>query len=686
MTVFKCKMCGGALEVKEGMTVCECEYCGSTQTVPQLDDEKKINLFSRANRLRSACEFDKASGIYEAIIADFPEEAEAYWGLLLCRFGIEYVDDPRTGKKIPTCHRSSFESIMDDQDFEMVMEYSDPTSRTVYRNEAKAIEKLRIGINEVSSKEAPYDIFICYKETDAMGERTLDSVIAQDVYDALVEKGYRVFFSRITLEDKLGEEYEPYIFAALNSSKVMLVFGTDYEYFNAVWVKNEWSRFLALIEKGEKKTLIPCFKGIDAYDMPKEFARLQAQDMGKVGSLQDLLRGIEKILGTRNGSNSNAAGTVISADGSALTQRGNMALEDGAFEEAEGYFERALDANPTDACAYLGKFLAYHRVSSLDELADTIWLEDNKEYKRAEQFADPALAKQLKEVRERNELMLYRLQFVDDIKKITEKKAEIEAFQLMAQRTNNAYEQALDLYDIVLKSKCITESKCKSYKRMAESQFFVLKYLYDCLEIRSLSEISEAAREIRSMFQPASLDRLVDAGFLEKYPEGYCWPGAKEERERILREKEEKKQSEARQKAAYDDACAEVGRQIQEEIDLRISQLSEEFDPRLNGIQRKINEEIAECTRQREIMQGQISDWRTQQSSLGIFKGKEKKALQAQIDEAQRRLSTIPTQQQIQDKYQPDIDRMNTDKNTEINRITAEVRSHYIMPKLEDFA
>ena len=30
--------------------------------------------------------------------------------------------------------------------------------------------------------------------------------------------------------------------------------------------------------------------------MPKEFAKLQAQDMGKVGAIQDLLRGIEKIL------------------------------------------------------------------------------------------------------------------------------------------------------------------------------------------------------------------------------------------------------------------------------------------------------------------------------------------------------------------------------------------------------
>ena len=42
------------------------------------------------------------------------------------------------------------------------------------------------------------------------------------VYDVLTQKGYCVFFFGITLEDKFGQEYEPYIFAALKSSKIML--------------------------------------------------------------------------------------------------------------------------------------------------------------------------------------------------------------------------------------------------------------------------------------------------------------------------------------------------------------------------------------------------------------------------------------------------------------------------------
>ena len=374
MAIIKCKMCGGDLDISEGLTVCECEYCGSKQTVPSADNEKKLTLFARANRLRLANEFDKAAGVYESIVADFPEEAEAYWGLVLCRYGIEYVDDPATGRKIPTCHRSSFESVMEDADFEQACENADGVARRQYRDEAKQIEELRKGIIEVSGKEAPYDIFICYKETDENGDRTLDSVLAQDVYDALTDKGYRVFFSRISLEDKLGTEYEPYIFAALNSAKVMLAFGTDYEYYNAVWVKNEWSRFLKLMASDKSKHLIPCYKGIDAYDMPKEFAKLQAQDMGKVGAMQDLLRGIEKLLPkgeqTQNEPQPQVIQQVVQSGGPNLTaqlKRGQQALEDRDWVKADEFFDKALDMDAECAEAFWGKALAAEKCSTGEE-------------------------------------------------------------------------------------------------------------------------------------------------------------------------------------------------------------------------------------------------------------------------------------------------------------------------------
>lgn len=405
MSLLKCKMCGAELTVNECESVAVCEYCGSKQTIPNVDDEKKMTVFSRANRLRFNCEFDKAAGVYESMVADFPEEAEAYWGLVLCKYGIEYVDDPATGNKVPTCHRSSFESVQDDANYEQTLENATPVARSVYRDEARQIEELRKNIVEVSSKEEPYDIFICYKETDENGDRTVDSVMAQDVYMSLTEKGYRVFFSRITLEDKLGQEYEPYIFAALNSAKVMLAFGTDYEHYNAVWVKNEWSRYLQLISRGERKVLIPCFKGIDAYDMPKEFARLQSQDMGKVGAVQDLLRGIEKIIPREKETVKevketvayrNMGGNAGNATSDTLLRRAFMYLEDGDWKNADEYCERVLDIIPECGEAYLGKLMAELKCKKRKMLADgTVIYADSNNYQKAVRFGSEELKREL---------------------------------------------------------------------------------------------------------------------------------------------------------------------------------------------------------------------------------------------------------------------------------------------------
>ena len=430
MAVMKCKMCGGDLNVTEGVSVVECEYCGSRQTIPNQDSEKKLTLFARADRLRRANEFDKAAGVYESIVAEFPEEAEAYWGLVLCRYGIEYVDDPATGKKVPTCHRSSFDSILEDADFDQACENADPIARRQYREEAKAIESIRKGILEVSSKEEPYDIFICYKETDENGGRTIDSVIAQDVYDALTEKGYRVFFSRISLEDKLGTEYEPYIFAALNSAKVMLAFGTDFEYFNAVWVKNEWSRFLALMAAGQKKTLIPCYKNLDVYDMPKEFQRLQAQDMGKVGAIQDLLRGIGKIIPKEVV----PAPMAVSVPGvEPLLKRGNMALEDSDWTKAKELFDQVLSIDPECAGAYLGMAMADGKCSTQNVFAGAYINGEidaaDKNLRRAKQFGGTELKNWLDEIEPKRKAELQRRKETETAERLRREAAKRAARQ-----------------------------------------------------------------------------------------------------------------------------------------------------------------------------------------------------------------------------------------------------------------
>lgn len=404
MPVYRCKMCGATLNVAENSTTCTCDFCDSTQTIPLLSDEKKINLFNRANRLRAKCEFDAAEAVYQNLVSEFSEESEAYWGLCLCKFGIEYVEDPLSGKMIPTCHRTMYESIFEDVDYLSAIKYSDPQSQLLYQTEARHIDEIQKKILQVAKNETPYDVFICYKESDENKERTADSVLAQEIYDELTKKGIKVFFSRITLEDKLGVDYEPYIFSALQSARVMLIITSSIEYVNSVWVKNEWSRYARLALNDHGKTIIPCYQDIDPEDLPAIIRNKQAQNMSKIGAMQDLIRGVCKVLNIdtvktvsvrKNDYHENST--------SSLLKRAYIFLEDSNWKDADKYFERVLDASPECAEAYLGKLLVELKINKEQSLplvsSDFSQLYN---YKKAYRFADDKLKKQLQEYKNKS--------------------------------------------------------------------------------------------------------------------------------------------------------------------------------------------------------------------------------------------------------------------------------------------
>lgn len=411
MSIFKCKMCGGTIEFNPGDTVGVCDSCGTKQTLPRLDDDRKANLYDRANHFRRNNDFDKAAGIYEQILNEDNTDAEAYWSLVLCHYGIEYVEDPQSRKRIPTVNRAQFTSIFDDDNYKSALHYADGYQKELYEDEAKAINEIQKGILAISQKEEPFDVFICYKETDNSGRRTQDSVLASDLYHQLTQEGFKVFFSRITLEDKLGTAYEPYIFAALNSAKVMVVLGTKPEYFNAVWVKNEWSRYLSLVKNSNgKKMLIPAYKDMDPYDLPEEFSHLQAQDMSKLGFMQDLIRGIKKIVSA--GASKVEVKETVAVGGNVnvepLLERAFMFLEDGDWGEANEYCEKVLDQDPKNARAYLGKLMAECRACRMEDLQNCRQpFDGNGNYNKILRFAEPKLIETLKgyiaHINERNE-------------------------------------------------------------------------------------------------------------------------------------------------------------------------------------------------------------------------------------------------------------------------------------------
>lgn len=394
MAVFNCKMCGGSLQISPDNSIAVCEYCGSKQTLPRLNDEKIERLYERANTLRRNNDFDKAMAIYEMILLESPKDAEAYWSLVLCRYGVEYVVSPQTGQRVPTIHRAQHSSILADSNYQAALSYADAAQRSIYEAEAETINSIQEQFLTISQKEEPFDVFICYKEKGLDGNPTLDAARASELYHELTREGIKAFYAPVTLENKLGEAYEPYIFAALNSAKVMVIIGTKPEHLEATWVKNEWSRFLKMKENGEKKEIIVAYENLSPYDIPEQIPKNQMLNMQKLGFMLDLIRGIKKFLGADQPvMNYGAAASVATArpraDVEPLIKRVQMFLANEEWTNADIYCEKILDADPESPVGHLYKLLTHLKVTSVSALESlNVPLENSPYYRDAVRYAD----------------------------------------------------------------------------------------------------------------------------------------------------------------------------------------------------------------------------------------------------------------------------------------------------------
>ncbi len=398
MAVFKCKICGGDLSIGNENGVAICDSCGVRQTSPSVNDDIIVNLYNRANHHRLNHEFDKAIAVYESILNMDATQAEAYWAILLCEYGIEYVKDAKTHVYHITSNRTSYTSIYANENYKGALKYASNYQKSIYEKDAAEIADIQKRVLEISNREKSYDIFICYKEKDQNGDRTYDSVLAESIYIELINAGYSVFFSRISLEDKIGMQFEPYIFAALNSAKVMIVVGTKKEYLESSWVRNEWSRFLSIAKTSTNKTLIPVYRDMSPYDFPVEFSHIQALDISKLGFMQDLVRGIRKIVEIDQPKEQFS----YSEDIRALERRMFIFLEDKEFQEARQYSRRILDIDPENAKAYTGAFMCDFNLTTEEQIS----MLDNREYfndndfVRAVHFADVKYRKVLLDYKE----------------------------------------------------------------------------------------------------------------------------------------------------------------------------------------------------------------------------------------------------------------------------------------------
>lgn len=381
------------LELVEGKSLCGCKFCGTIQSVPLLDSAEKAELCARAETLRREYRYDKAIALYEELIRLAPTDADLYWELTLCRYGAELSPDGSV-----SLNRTQAHSVLSDEDYKLALKFANEETREFMERRAEQIDRVRREGVELSGG-AEYDIYLCAREVDQNGHRVMDSVIAARLYSRLTAEGFRVFSPQKALEDKSGGEWEPYIFAALTSARVMIVVGTSAESFEDVWVRNAWSRFSEL----SGKTIIPVLSDMPPSELPEELSKLQALDMSRLGAESDLISAIKAVTGEMTVAVRNVRGDI---ENDPLIRRAELFLEDGDFERAEDICAQLLSKSPNNAGAYVIRLLAEYKLANenaLDDMTENFTVSEN--YRLAMRYGSEPLRARLKE---RSNRSLYR--------------------------------------------------------------------------------------------------------------------------------------------------------------------------------------------------------------------------------------------------------------------------------------
>lgn len=456
-TLYICQQCGGSLDILEN-GLGECQYCGVLQTLPIDQSKETKNILNRAIEFRLNCDFDRAIYEYEKALDLNETEPETHWGMLLSKYGVEYVKDPITYVYKPTLHRISSISIFDDIDYKAAIKYALPSQISYYKEKAEEIEAVMKELLMMSANQEPYDIFLSYKEADDVTrKRTDDSYLAHDLYNELTAQGYKVFFAPKSLGIGL---YEPKIYSAIISSKIMIVLGTKAEYFNAVWVKNEWSRYAEMIDRGEPKEIIPVYKNMEVDKLPYKLTRYQAYDMSSISFLPMLLDTISTIV-SKSKTKIKFNKDVSAEDN--FIERGRLELEAGHFTEAERFIESALNINAHNSQAYFYKLMIEMRITKQEYIStSTKYLKEYINFERAVNFAD-------------HELKMTLLKYEEQVKK----SLDTQNYSILINSLKDASSKE-NLVEI--------SEKLKKYKHIDQSNNFIEK-IDNCIkEISSYEE------------------------------------------------------------------------------------------------------------------------------------------------------------------------------------------------------
>ena len=419
MSALRCTTCGSTKLVQKD-DIYECISCGNKLDFSNKNGAIQMRL-ERAADYRQSGEFNKARRIYDEIIFDYKDNpvAEAYFGVFLCEYNVLFETDFQTGKMYPSFYSVNKTPVTGNVNLKKALDLAVLHGNEVYYGMLKQSEDIEFAREKyyaIAADTVPWDVFICFKKSAADGGSTYDYSLAQKLYAKLCTK-FRIFYSDISLDDNLARrEYEPNIYYALYTAKAMVLICSENDYVESQWVKNEWSRFLALKPNG----LIPLFtKNCDIYSMPTQISKLQGfkeKEEDYFIKLHDALHGIvfskerkaeeerraeearilrikkeEELKNSlleeiRKNAGISAAGVNILG----MLERAKIELKNNDYEKAQEICDKALNYDPKSSEAWWLLFLAKKEIADLAEIKKLYYYKwpEAKEVKTALEFAD----------------------------------------------------------------------------------------------------------------------------------------------------------------------------------------------------------------------------------------------------------------------------------------------------------
>ncbi len=280
----QCANCRAPLRLDAAKNgVIRCEYCDSEFTLPKDDtvSEAVAAIFAGKHEL-DVCRFDDALVSFTHAAQTAPNEPEAFMGAALAIHKVQYIKDEVNNRLQPICHEISDALFAKDRYYGQAYALATPEQRAQYEKQAAEIDCIKKSFRDLQNSGLSYDCFICVKVTDdETKEKTRDCLLADDLYFYLKGKGFKPFFSEREMGNKAGTDYEALILYALYTSHSMIVVCSNENYLNTAWVKNEYGRFLKLIEGEEKESdaIAVLFDGAPIERLPGKSGKIQGIKM-----------------------------------------------------------------------------------------------------------------------------------------------------------------------------------------------------------------------------------------------------------------------------------------------------------------------------------------------------------------------------------------------------------------------